>query len=406
MAVTPASTPASTTPTPPPAAHGRWPVLRWQAGYATMGVPPAAAPIAFTLLTLPVTGSAQSGAGLVTAMTAAQIIAAVPVARLGRRFDGVHYLRVLVAVRALALAGFTALAGTGAPYPLLVAAVVAAGAVNGAAYGVQRTLLNHLVDPRGLPRALGVAATLNEATFALTPVLASVLGAASPVGAMVLVTALGAAPLLLVPTVPGARRGPGTSTDTDAPRPTRRTYPRAAYVWLLGALAGAGVVASVEIGAVSFALRFDLGAQWAFLFALVLCLGSVTGGVVVSVRNRVPRPWAVVAYLAATAAGSSLVLLGGHLAVALAGAAVIGFFLPALGTFYSLALDRLAPPERRAELFALLRTATSLGVVVASGLLALLGLRAALVGTLALLLTALAVTALRAARPAGRTVTP
>src|SRR5690606_7798020 len=201
------------------------------------------------------------------------------------------------------------------------------GVVNGAAYGYQRTLLNHLVEPRGLPRALGVAATLNEATFALSPVLASVLGAVSPVGAMALVTALGVAPLLLMPSVSEAR---GESPDDDASRRAGGRIPGAAYVWLLGALAGAGAVASVEIGAVSFALRFGLGAQWAFLFALVLCLGSVTGGVVVSVRNRVPGPWQVVAYLGATAAGSSLVLLGGHLAVALAGATVIGFFLPQL----------------------------------------------------------------------------
>lgn len=391
MAVTPTSSPART---PQAQAHGRWAVLRWQAGYATLGVPQAAAPIAFALLALPVTGSAEAGAGLVTAMTAAQIVAAVPVSRLGRRLNAVHYLRLLVAVRAVALAVFTALAGAGAPYPLLVAAVVAAGVVNGAAYGYQRTLLNHLVEPRGLPRALGVAATLNEATFALSPVLASVLGAVSPVGAMALVTALGVAPLLLMPAVPEAR---GASPDDDASRRAGGRIPGAAYVWLLGALAGAGAVASVEIGAVSFALRFGLGAQWAFLFALVLCLGSVTGGVVVSVRNRVPGPWQVVAFLAATAAGSSLVLLGGHLAVALTGAAVIGFFLPLLGTFYSLALDRLAPPGRRAELFALLRTATSLGIVVASALLAALGLRAALVGTLALLVVSLAVMVVRAA---------
>ena len=401
MAATPATSPAQTPrqappQTPRPQARGRWAMLRWQTGYATLGVPQAAAPIAFALLALPITGSAESGAGLVTAMTAVQIVAAVPVSRLGRRLNAVHYLRLLVAVRAVAHAAFTALAGTGAPYPLLVVAVVAAGAVNGAAYGYQRTLLNHLVEPHGLPRALGVAATLNEATFALSPVLASVLGAVSPVGAMALVTALGLAPLLLVPSVPEARgESPG-----DTPRRAGGRIPGAAYVWLLGALAGAGAVASVEIGAVSFALRFGLGAQWAFLFALVLCLGSVTGGVVVSVRNRVPGPWQVVAYLGATAAGSSLVLLGGHLAVALAGATVIGFFLPQLSTFYSLALDRLAPPGRRAELFALLRTATSLGIVVASALLAVLGLRAALVGTLALVVASLGVTAVRAAREA------
>ncbi|MFI9487816.1 MFS transporter [Promicromonospora sp. NPDC052451] len=383
MTRTPAPAPEHT----PHRQRSRWDVLRWQAGYGTFGVPQAAAPIAFALIALPITGTAESGAALVLAMTAAQIVGAVPMSRLGRRFDGVRYLRVLIAVRTAALAAVTVLAAAQAPFALLVLAVVAAGAVNGAAYGYQRLLLNHLVEPRDLPRALGVAATLNEITFALAPVLASLLGAVSPVWAMAAVTVLGVGPLVLMPAVPEAH-----DLRVDEPARARRRIPRQAYVWLLCAAAGGGVVASVEVGAVSFALAFGLGPAWSFLFALVLCVGSVTGGVVVSVRNRMPRPWSVVTYLAATTAASALVLLGGHLATALAGAAVIGFFLPVLGTFYSLALDRLAPPDRRAELFALLRTATSLGVIVASGLLALLGLRATLAGTLVLLVCALGVT--------------
>ncbi|MFI6427763.1 MFS transporter [Promicromonospora sp. NPDC050880] len=393
MTRTPAPAPEHT----PDRQRSRRDVLRWQAGYGTFGVPQAAAPIAFALIALPITGTAESGAALVLAMTAAQIVGAVPMSRLGRRFDGVRYLRVLIAVRTAALAAVTALAAAQAPFALLVLAVVAAGAVNGAAYGYQRLLLNHLVEPRDLPRALGVAATLNEITFALAPVLASLLGAVSPVWAMAAVTVLGVGPLVLMPAVPEAH-----DLRVDEPARARRRIPRQAYVWLLCAAAGGGVVASVEVGAVSFALAFGLGPAWSFLFALVLCVGSVTGGVVVSVRNRMPRPWSVVTYLAATTAASALVLLGGHLATALAGAAVIGFFLPVLGTFYSLALDRLAPPDRRAELFALLRTATSLGVIVASGLLALLGLRATLAGTLVLLVCALGVTVAHTLLDAGR----
>ncbi|MEU1900919.1 MFS transporter [Nocardiopsis dassonvillei] len=365
------------------ASRSRLDVVRWQVGYGMFGVPQAAAPIAFALLALPITGTAESGAALVFAMTAAQVLGAVPVSRLGRRFNGVHYLRALIAVRTLALAAVTVLAAVQAPFGLLLVAVTAAGAVNGAAYGYQRLLLNHLVEPSGLPRALGVAATLNEVGFALSPVLASVLGAVSPVWAMAAVTALGVGPLLLMPRVPGARG----SEVSGAPR-VRTPVPRAVFLWLFCAAASAGAVAAVEVGAVSFALSFGLEPGWAFLFALVLCAGSVAGGVWVSVRNRTPAPWQVVAFLAATTAGSGLVLVGGHLSLTLTGAAVIGLFLPMLGTFYSLALDGLAPPDRRAEMFALLRTASSLGIIAVSGLLALLGLRAALVGSFALLLVA------------------
>lgn len=58
--------------------RSRWNVLRWQAGVGSFGVPQAAAPIAFGLVALPLTGSAESGAAMVFAMTLAQVIGAVP----------------------------------------------------------------------------------------------------------------------------------------------------------------------------------------------------------------------------------------------------------------------------------------------------------------------------------------
>ena len=51
------------------------------------------------------------------------------------------------------------------------------------------------------------------------------------------------------------------------------------------------------------------------------------------------------------------------------GAVLIGFVLAPLGTYYSLILDRLAPPQRRPEVFALLRTANAVGVIFASAVL-------------------------------------
>ncbi|OLT53315.1 MFS transporter [Cellulosimicrobium sp. CUA-896] len=389
MAPTRAPAPASAVST----SRARLDVLRWQAGYGMFGVPQAAAPIAFALVALPLTGTASSGAALVLAMTAAQVLGAVPVSRLGRRWNGVRFLRALIAVRTVALAAVTVLAAATAPFALLVVAVLAAGAVNGAAYGYQRLLLNHLVEPRSLPRALGVAATLNEVTFALAPVLASVVGSVSPVWAMAAVTVLGVGPMLLMPSIPKAH-----GLEVGGTSRTRRRVPRAVLVWLCCAGATGGAVAAVEVGAVSFALSFGLEPSWAFLFALALCAGSVLGGIWVSVRNRMPSGRRVVGFLAATTAGSGATLAGGHLALTLAGATVIGLFLPMLGTYYSLVLDRLAPPGRRAEMFALLRTSSSLGVIAVSGLLAAFGLRAALLGGFALLVLASALATLHVAR--------
>ncbi|MDN5585042.1 MAG: MFS transporter [Brevibacterium sp.] len=378
----------NTQPTPPQDNGGpsrsRLNVLRWQIGYGTFGVPQAAAPIAFALLALPITGSAESGAGLVFAMTAAQIFGSVPITRLGQRFGSVGYLRTLIAFRTLGLIAVTILAAVSAPFAYLMIAVVVAGLVNGAAYGYLRTLLNHLVEPAGMPRALGIAATLNEVAFATSPVLASLLGAWSPVAAMAVVTILGAGPMVLIPKIPEARSTPAASRRSSR----RNPVPRVVWIWLFASGATGAAIAGIEVGAVSFALSFGLDPAWAFLFALALCIGSVLGGVWVSIRNRMPGRWKVTAFFAITTAAFSLLLFDGHIALTLAGALVVGWFLPMLDTFYLLALDSLAPEERRAEMFALLRTTNAVGIMATSGLLALLGLDAALAGALGLLVIA------------------
>lgn len=376
--------------------HSPGKLMGWLIGYGTFGVPQAAAPIAFGLLALPLTGTAESGAALVFAMTTALVVGAVPVSRLGTRFNAVLYLRLLLAFRTLALALLVVLAYVGAPFWALMTAVVAAGSVTGAAYGYQRLILNYLIQPSQLPRALGLAATLNEITFALAPVLASLLGSVSPLWAMVIVTVLGAGPMVSIPWIADARE-----VERPPSGASRQRVPGEAYLWLFCALAGSGAVAAVEVGAVAFALAYGLGPGWAFLFALVLCIGSVIGGIYVSVRNRMPPVRQVALFLAATTAASSLILLEGHLALTLTGAVLVGFFMPQLLTFYSLKLDELAPPDRRAEMFSLLRTATSMGVIVISGLLALSGLRAALIGSVALVLVATCLAAVHASRDRG-----
>jgi hypothetical protein len=57
-----------------------------------------------------------------------------------------------------------------------------------------------------------------------------------------------------------------------------------------------------------------------------------------------------------------------------------------LGTYYSLALDLLAPPQRRAEVFALLRTANSVGIIFASAILTVVSLSAALIAVAGLMI--------------------
>ncbi|NJP65166.1 MFS transporter [Streptomyces spiramenti] len=356
-----------------PVTAGRSGLVRWLAGYGTFGVPQAAAPIAFALLALPLTGSASHGAALVAAMTTAQVVAALPLSRLGVRFDAVGYLRVLIVVRTLGLVLVAALASAGAPFALVMAAAASAGAVNGAAYGYLRLLLNHVAAPDKLPRALGIAATLNEATFAAAPVVASVAGSFSPAGAVAGLAVTGMAPVLLIPRTTGVHAPPPAGV------PSAR-FGAPVYLWLFCTASVAGAVAAVEVGAVSLALRYGLEAGWGFVFALALCLGSISGGVWVSVRNRMPDRPQVLAFLGATTLGAATVAAQGPIWLTLLGATAVGFFLPPLGTYFSLVLDRLAPEHRRAEVFAFMRTANALGVIAVSGLLAVTGTTIALGG--------------------------
>ncbi len=177
----------------------RWPLLRWFGCSATLNTPQAAAPVAFSLIALSLIGNAGGGAAMMLAMTVAQVVGAVPITRLGTNYSAATFLRLLVIFRTLALSAVVLCAYYRAPFGLLIVFAAVAGLVNGAAFGYLRSLLNHFTPASRLPRALGIAATLNELTFVLGPVLASGLGAVSPVLAVLALTVLGAIPAPLIP---------------------------------------------------------------------------------------------------------------------------------------------------------------------------------------------------------------
>ena len=361
MAGTTALAPAQRT----PVHRSRGPLLRWFVSYGSFAVPQAAAPIAFSLIALPLTGDASSGAAMMLAMTIAQVMGAVPITRLGRRFSPIPFLRVLIGLRTLALVGIAVLAGVHAPFGLVVAGAALAGLVNGAAYGTLRAVLNHLVPASRLPRSLGVAATLNEVTFVSAPVLAAALGSVSPQAAAWAMVVLGAGPMLLLPHIPSAT-APGPEQHT-----TRLRLSPMIVLWLVCGGASAASIAAIEIGAVSMAVSFGMPAAWGVLFPVAICVTSILGGIWVSVRNRVPRRRTVLAWLAVTALGVAAVGFGDSVTTTVIGALLVGAVLAPLATYYSLVLDRLVAPEHRAEVFAQLRTANALGIITASGLLSL-----------------------------------
>jgi MFS family permease len=281
---------------------GRWSLVRWFVSSATLSMPQAAGPVAFSLVALALTGDPSRGAAIMVAMTSAQVLGAIPITRLGKNRPAVVFLRWLVAIRTVALAGMAGLAAYGAPFGWLVALAMVAGSVNGAAFGYLRSLLNALTPVERLPRALGIAATLNEVTFVLAPVVASGVGAISPAFAVLAVAVLGCLPALLVPDVRSTHvpEGPHASGSVLSP---------SIALWLACAAAGGATVAAVEIGAVALAMGYGYEPTLAIVFTVPLCLASIAGGVWVSVANRKASRLVVTLQLATMAAGAMLAAL-------------------------------------------------------------------------------------------------
>lgn len=349
------------------------PLVRWFISSATLPVPQAAGPVAFALVALALTGDTSGGAGMILAMTLAQVAGAIPITRAGRGLPPTIFLRLLVAFRTVALGAVALLAHYSAPFLWLVAFSALAGAVNGAAFGYLRTVLNQLAPAEKLPRALGIASTLNEVTFVLAPVAASGLGSLSPVFAVLAIALLGAAPALLVPTVLSKPK------EEEVHQAAASLISPAILLWLICAAAGSSTVAALEIGAVALALHFGYAPTLAILFTVPLCIASVAGGIWVSVRNRMGSRRAVLIQLMIMTGGAILATLQISMAVTVLGAVLVGAVLAPLGTYYSLALDSLAPPRKRPEVFALLRTANATGIILASAVMTAVSLQTALI---------------------------
>lgn len=346
---------------------GRGALVRWLLSYGTFSVPQAAGPIAFALLAIPLTGDPDSGAAIVLTITIAQVVGAIPVARMGRNKNVVSFLKALVGTRTLALVAVAILAAARAPFSFLLVAAALAGLVNGAAFGYLRSVLNYLVEPSWMPRALGIAATLSEFTFVVAPVLASVIGTISPVLALLMLSVLGMAPVVLVPGIAGARAQEPVDGTGSLLKPS-------ILLWLACTVANSAVVSSIEIGAVSLAMSYGFPPAMGFIFTVALCVASVAGGVWVSVRNRMPGRSAVLAYLGLMSTGAAIIAAHGSVVVTIVGAVIVGCSLAPLGTYYSLMLDALSPPQRKAEVFALSRTANSIGIILTSATLTLTSL--------------------------------
>ncbi len=198
---------------------------------------------------------------------------------------------------------------------------------------------------------------------------------------VVALTVVGAIPALFVPHI-------GANAAYEAPQARASVLSPAILLWLICSAAGGATVAAIEIGAVALALNFGYEPALAILFTVPLCLASVAGGIWISVRNRMATQKVVVLQLSIMSLGSVLAALNQSIAVTVLGALLIGSVLAPLATYYSLKLDALAPPHRRPEVFALLRTANAIGVIFTSAVLTSVSLSIALAVVAAFVITA------------------
>ena len=105
----------------------------------------------------------------------------------------------------------------------------------------------------------------------------------------------------------------------------------------------------------------------------------------------------VLVQLSLMAVGSALVALHHSVATTVVGAFLVGSVLAPMATYYSLVLGTLAPAHRRAEVFALLRTAKAVGVIIASAVLTVVSLPIALIVVTALMIAVIIAVAMATA---------
>jgi hypothetical protein len=228
-------------------------------------------------------------------------------------------------------------------------------------------------------------------TFVLGPVAASGLGSVSPAFAVFVLAAVGAVPALLVPNTGSTHIGSVHAAKGSVLSPS-------ILLWLTCAAAGGAAVAAIEIGAVALALNFGYAPTLAIVFTVPLCLASVAGGIWVSVRNRMATRKVVLAQLFVMMLGAALAAVNLSVTATVIGTVLIGSVLAPLATYYSLVLDMLAPPQRRAEVFAMLRTANAVGVIFASAVLTVVSLSMALIAVTGLMVIATFAVAIASAR--------
>ncbi|MGN7771772.1 hypothetical protein [Phyllobacterium sp. 22552] len=335
--------------------------IRWAVAYGLFGAPRAGASIAFALAALSITGDPADGATALATMTTAQLVGALPIARLGRGANSISFFKTLIFIRTTALLACAAACGTGAPYAVFIAAAVAAGLVQGAAFGYLRDSANYLVVQSQMTRAVASAAFASELTFLATPILAASLGSVSASFSIATIAILGAVPAMILPS-------PRCNVESRGAAPLTKSLTPEVLLWLGCACASSAAISGIEVGAVSLAMGFNLQAEYGAIFTGTLCAASLVGSIGNGLLNKAYSNQQVAAMFLSIIIGLALIRQNSF-GLSILGCALVGICVPSLGIHYSLQLNRLVTPEMRAEVFSAMKISTSFGTILASAML-------------------------------------
>ncbi|GAA4288589.1 MFS transporter [Georgenia daeguensis] len=323
--------------------------------------------IAVVLMLSSITGSYATAGTVSATFVVSQAVCAPQLARLVDRHGQARVMTPAVTLSGLALAGLVVAAVAGAPLWTVYACAVVSGASVGSVGALVRARWTQAVrTPKDLHRAYSWESALDESTYVLGPVIATVLATsvtpwAGVATAAVLIVVGGYAFL--------AQRG------TEPPaQPRHETGAHRGSVMRSGALVGivvvflfvGGVFGATDVAVVAFTAEHGRPAAAGVLLG-IFSLGSVLAGLLYGARTWTGPAWRrFVAGVAVLAGGTALFLLVESLAVMAAVMFVTGFAISPTIINGNSMVQHLVDRRRLTEGLTWLSTGINVGVSVGS----------------------------------------
>ncbi|PFG39404.1 putative MFS family arabinose efflux permease [Georgenia soli] len=323
--------------------------------------------IAIVLMLSSITGSYATAGTVSATFVIAQAVCAPQLARLVDRFGQARVMTPAVTISGLALGGLVVAAVTGAPLWTVYACAVVSGASVGSLGALVRARWTQAVrTPKELHRAYSWESALDESTFVLGPVIATILAtsvtpwAGTAVAAVVIV--VGGYAFL-------AQRG------TEPPaQPRLEGGAHRGSVMRSGALVGivvvflfvGGIFGATDVSIVAFTAEHGRPSLAGVLLG-IFSLGSVVAGLLYGAHTWTGPAWRrFVVGVAVLAAGTGLFLLVGSIAVMAAVMFVTGFAISPTIINGNSMVQHLVARQRLTEGLTWLSTGINVGVSVGS----------------------------------------